>query len=84
MIKRKVRPAEEETGGVLLPVLFSIGWYSAIGVSVAGGGFHPWMILFMIFGLLPLYQMLTGIRHAMFYRRQRAEAIASGKAFLSA
>lgn len=80
MIKRKIRPAEEETGGLSFTILFAILWYGTIGISIAGNGFQTEMLLFMAAGLLPLYQMFTKIRRALFYRRQRADAVALGDA----
>ena len=80
MIKRKIRPAEEETGGLSFTILFAILWYGTIGISIAGNGFQTEMLLFVAAGLLPLYQMFTKIRRALFYRRQRADAVALGNA----
>lgn len=75
----KIRPAEEEIGNLLPLILFSILWYSTLGVSIVENGFQPGLILFLAAGLLPLYQAFMSIRRALFYRRQRAEAVALGR-----
>lgn len=79
MIRRNIRPAEEEIGNLLPELLFTIGWYSALGSIITRNAFQTELILFLAAGLLPLFHMTTSIRRAFFYRRQRAAAIALGK-----
>ena len=77
-MKRKIRPAEEEMGNVVFLILFVILWYSSLIGSFLTGGTHTAALLFFVAGLLPVYTAVTMIRKALFYRRQRAEAIAYG------
>ena len=79
-MKRKIRPAEEEIGNVVPGVLFSIFWYCSIGGIILRGGFQLMLVIFLIAGVLPVFQAVTSIRRALFYRKQRAEAIALGNA----
>lgn len=78
MKKYKMRPAEEEMGSVPLTFLFSILWYGSLLGGILNNGFQTSYILFLAAGLLPLYMAVNNIRRAMFYRRQRAEAVAYG------
>lgn len=55
-------------------------WYSATGAILTQNGFQTILILFLAAGLLPVYQAVNSIRRAFFYRRQRAAAIALGRA----
>ena len=55
-------------------------WYSATGAILTQNGFQTILILFLAAGLLPVYQAVNSIRRAFFYRRQRADAIALGRA----
>ena len=75
---RKIRPAEEEIGNIFPVLLFVILWYGAIGVTISRAGFQVYLLLFLAAGLLPLGQTVTSIRRALFYRKQRADAIALG------
>lgn len=75
-MKKRFRTAEEEITAAPLMILFSVLWYSTLLRSVAGGGFQPMLIPFLAAGLLPLYTAANEIRRAMFYRKQRADAIA--------
>lgn len=79
-MKRVIRPAEEEMGGILPTLLFSALWYSTICGNILRSGFQTGLLLFLVAGLLPLHQAVTGIRRAFFYRRQRSDAIAHGDA----
>ena len=81
-MKRKIRPAEEEMGNVVFLILFVIMWYSSLIGSFLTGGTHTTALLFFVAGLLPVYTAVTMIRKALFYRRQRAEAIAYGSSQL--
>ena len=81
-MKRKIRPAEEEMGNVVFLILFVILWYSSLIGSLLTGGIHTTALLFFVAGLLPVYTAVTMIRKALFYRRQRAEAIAYGSSQL--
>ena len=65
-------------GGVVTTLLFSVLWYSAIGGSILQNGFHTVFFVFLIAGLMLPYQAVTSIRRALFYRRQRSDAIAHG------
>lgn len=78
-MKQKIRPAEEEIGNVAFIFLFLILWYSALLGSVMSGGAGITVILFFVAGLLPVYSAVTMIRRALFYRKQRADAIAYGQ-----
>ena len=78
-MKQKIRPAEEEIGNVAFIFLFVILWYSALLGSVMSGGAGITVILFFVAGLLPVYSAVTMIRRALFYRKQRADAIAYGQ-----
>lgn len=79
-MRKKIRPAEEEIGNVLPLLLFSLVWYAAILGNLASSGFHSFMVLFLVAGILPLYTAANSVRRALFYRRQRADAIALGRA----
>ena len=78
-MKQKIRPAEEEIGNVAFIFLFVILWYSALLGSVMSGGAGITVMLFFVAGLLPVYSAVTMIRRALFYRKQRADAIAYGQ-----
>ena len=81
MIKRRnIRPAEEEIGTVLPVILFSAIWYGSLGSLIFRSGFEISLLLFLIAGILLPYQAVTNIRRALFYRKQRADAIALGRA----
>lgn len=77
-MKRKIRPAEEEVGNAVFLILFVILWYSSLLGSLAANGVQITVLLFLVVGLFPVYSAVTVIRKAMFYRRQRADAIAYG------
>lgn len=77
-MKRKIRPAEEEMGNLVFLILFVILWYSSLLGSLAFNGIHITVLLFLAAGLFPVYSAVTVIRKALFYRRQRADAIAFG------
>lgn len=77
-MKRKIRPAEEEMGNVAFLILFAILWYACLVASLANGGTRITVLLFFVAGLFPVYSAVTMIRKALFYRRQRADAIAYG------
>lgn len=79
-MKRIIRPADEEIGNVIPTILFSILWYSALAGMIIRSGFQTALLLFLVAGILPLYQTVTNIRRAFFYRKQRADAIALGHA----
>ena len=78
-MKQKIRPAEEEIGNVAFIFLFVILWYSALLGSVMSGRAGITVMLFFVAGLLPVYSAVTMIRRALFYRKQRADAIAYGQ-----
>lgn len=77
-MKRKIRPAEEEMGNIAFLVLFVILWYSTLIGSLASNGVRTSVLLFLVAGLFPVYSAVTVVRKALFYRRQRAEAVAYG------
>lgn len=77
-MKRKIRPAEEEMGNVAFLILFAILWYACLVASIVNGGTRITVLLFFVAGLFPVYSAVTMIRKALFYRRQRADAIAYG------
>ena len=77
-MRRVIRPAEEEMGGIVSTVLFSVVWYSALCGTIFRVGFQLSMLLFLVAGLLPLCQAVNIARRAFFYRKQRADAIALG------
>lgn len=79
-MKRVIRPAEEEIGNVIPLILFSILWYCSIGGIIIRSGFQFPLLIFLIAGILPVFQAVNTIRRALFYRRQRADAIAFGDA----
>lgn len=81
-MKRKIRPAEEEMGNVAFLILFAILWYACLVASLANGGTRITVLLFFVAGLFPVYSAVTMIRKALFYRRQRADAIAYGSSQL--
>ncbi len=78
-MKRKIRPAEEEIGNIAFIVLFVILWYSGLLGTIAAGGIRVTVLLFLVAGLLPVYSAVTMVRRALFYRKQRADAIAYGQ-----
>lgn len=77
-MKRRIRPAEEEIGNVGFSFLFTILWYAGLAASIRSGGFILTHLLFLAAGLIPIYTMITMIRRAFFYRKQREDAIAYG------
>lgn len=77
-MRRTIRPAEEEFGMILPQILFSILWYSALLGNMIYNGFQTILLVFLAAGLIPLYTAVTSIRRTLFYRKQRAEAIALG------
>ncbi len=79
LMKRKIRPAEEEIGNIAFIVLFVILWYSGLLGTIAAGGIRVTVLLFLVAGLLPVYSAVTMVRRALFYRKQRADAIAYGQ-----
>lgn len=81
-MKRKIRPAEEEMGNVAFLILFAILWYACLVASLVSGGTRITVLLFFVAGLFPVYSAVTMIRKALFYRRQRADAIAYGSSQL--
>ena len=81
-MKRKIRPAEEEMGNVAFLILFAILWYTCLVASLVNGGTRITVLLFFVAGLFPVYSAVTMIRKALFYRRQRADAIAYGSSQL--
>lgn len=78
-MSRRIRPAEEEVGNIIPTILFMFLWYSGLLGIIASTGFDTMLLLFLVAGLIPLYSVVTSIRRALFYRRQRAEAIAGGQ-----
>ncbi len=81
MVKRRIiRPAEEEIGNLLPIILFVVLWYSGLGSIIINQGFQASLLIFLAAGLLPLIQISTNIRRALFYRRQRSAAVALGHA----
>ena len=81
-MKRKIRPAEEDMGNVAFLILFAILWYACLVASIVNGGTRITVLLFFVAGLFPVYSAVTMIRKALFYRRQRADAIAYGSSQL--
>lgn len=77
-MRRKIKPAEEEFGNIIYTILFSVVWYSVVLASIVSGGFSPFMMIFLVGGLILPYTAVSNMRRALFYRRQRAEAIALG------
>lgn len=77
-MKKIFRTAEEEIGAVTPLFLFSVLWYLSLLRAMTEGGFQPMLIPFLAAGLLPLVSAVNEIRRAMFYRKQRADAIAWG------
>lgn len=78
-MKHKIRPADEEFTNCIPSLAFSVLWYVSIGKQLIQT-FDPSLLLFIIAGLLPLYVGVQSIRKALFYRNQRAQAIARGHA----
>lgn len=79
-MKRNIRPAEEEIGSVVPTLLFCVLWYSALAGMILRNSFQPALLLFLVAGILPLYQAVNNIRRAFFYRKQRRQAIEYGNA----
>lgn len=79
-IRRRIRPAEEEIGNLLPIILFVVLWYSGLSSIIINQGFQASLLIFLAAGLLPLIQISTNIRRALFYRRQRSAAVALGHA----
>ena len=65
-------------GNVAFLILFAILWYACLVASLVNGGTRITVLLFFVAGLFPVYSAVTMIRKALFYRRQRADAIAYG------
>lgn len=78
MFTKKFRPVQEETENMFFAVLFIVIWYGTLIRTGLSSGFHASLFAFMIFGLVPLFTMIQGVRRAWFYRRQRKEAINRG------
>lgn len=77
-MKRTIRPAEEEISGVIPTLVFAAAWYAIVFRSIVSAGFGPYMLIFLVGGLLMPYTAVNNLRRALFYRRQRAEAVALG------
>src|SRR5699024_4320728 len=77
-MKKIIRPAEEEISGIIPTFIFAAVWYSVVLRSIVSAGFDPFMIIFLAGGLLMPYTAVNNVRRALFYRRQRAEAVALG------
>lgn len=75
-MKRTIRPAEEEISGVIPTLVFAAAWYAIVFRSIVSAGFGPYMLIFLVGGLLMPYTAVNNLRRALFYRRQRAEAVA--------
>ncbi|MCD7808069.1 MAG: hypothetical protein LUH02_01905 [Erysipelotrichaceae bacterium] len=70
-----IRPANEEFNGITYLILFSILWYVSIVRNILANGFDSSLILFIIFGLIPVVAAIDIIRRALYYRKKRQEAI---------
>lgn len=77
-MRKKIRPAEEEISGIIPTFAFAAAWYAVVLISIASAGFEPFMLIFLVGGLLIPYTAANSLRRALFYRRQRAEAVALG------
>ncbi len=77
-MRKNIRPADEEIGNFIPLILFSILWYGIVLGSIAETGFSMFMLVFLVGGMLPLFTMVNSVRRALFYRKQRADAIAFG------
>lgn len=69
MRKRKIHTANEEFGGVGYTLLFSLIWYTLLLRIILQNGFSSSYLIFLIAGLMPLYQGSQVIRRAIYYRR---------------
>lgn len=79
-MKKRIRPADEEFGNIWFSILFCLLWYGLLISNLIHSTMNGFGIIFLIAGLLPIYSVVTSIRRALFYRKQRAEAIALGNA----
>ena len=77
---KRIRPADEEMGGIWYTLGFVVLWYSGLLSAVRLRGVSMELSIFLIAGLLPLVMALQSIRKALFYRRKRKEAIQYGNA----
>lgn len=80
MISRKIRPEEEELSGIGMMIVFMAVWYGLLIHGVISGE-TEWenAILFVIFGILPLYTIYSRVCRAWEFRRRHREAVALGK-----
>ena len=78
-MKKIIRPAEEEISGVIPTFVFAVVWYSVVLRSIVSAGFDPFMLIFIVAGLLIPDTAVNNLRRALLYRRQRAEAVALGE-----
>ena len=77
-MRKNIRPAEEEMGDIVTTIVFTVVWYGILLSNIAASGFDPFMLIFIIGGLLLPYTVMNNVRRALFYRKQRTEAIALG------
>lgn len=77
-MKKRIRPANEEIGPVALLLLFPVLWYGMLLKTITVNGFQPFLLIFLAAGLLPVLTAINQVRRALFYRKQREEAIALG------
>lgn len=78
MRKKRFRPIQEELKGPLLSGVFCVIWYVPLLGQVYGGGFSVNLMVFLLAGIFPLYGAVTGAGRALFYRRQRKQAVNRG------
>ena len=74
---KRIRPADEEMGGIWYTLGFVVLWYSGLLSAVRLRGVSMELSIFLIAGLLPLVMAVQSIRKALFYRRKRKEAIST-------
>ena len=78
-MKRKIRPASEELGIQFELILVSLLWYGTLVTQIIERGFQMSIVIFLMAGLIPIVSMVEGTKRALFYRRERANALSLGR-----
>ncbi len=81
MLHRRILPAEEELGDMVILLTFAAVWYSALFSTLLKGTMNNGAnaVIFLLGGLLPLYIGYRKGRAVLILRRKRREAISKGR-----
>ena len=78
MFHRRFRPAQEELSKVILSTLFCCVWYALLLSDYIRLGFRSGDLIFIVAGLPFILTTAINAKSAMFYRKQRKDAIKLG------